>query len=136
MAKAVATGERSRPKTVLGFYWGVIATILAGTVAAVTALSRQDSTDGLVLPVLIFGGLTSLLILVFVFYLNVKAPPKLMLGEITGRDYITYERMTLGDSVTGEQLETASYPLAVEQAEPLMMSLPSSSSDAGETEEE
>lgn len=37
--------------------------------------------------------------------MNVKAPMKLQLGQVTGRDYIAYERMTLGNSTTGEYVE-------------------------------
>lgn len=55
--------------------------------------------------VLAFGGVALVTLIGIVVWMNIKAPMKLQLGKVSGREFIAYEQMTLGNSTTGEYLE-------------------------------
>ncbi len=98
-------GVYSTPKTVLGFYAGVLAIVELGVVAAIGVLATQKELRHLVPWVLAFGAVILVLLIGVVVAINVKAPMKLQLGQVSGRDLIEYERMTLGDSIAGDYVE-------------------------------
>jgi hypothetical protein len=98
-------GEYSSPRTVLGFYAGVLAILEAGVVGASAVLASQDSLHYLVPWVLAFGGVVLVGLIGVVIAINVRDPTKLQLGQISGREFIDYHRMTLGDSAGGEYIE-------------------------------
>jgi hypothetical protein len=103
--RTTQSGEHSEPKTVLGFYASVLAIVEVGVVAAIAVLASQKELRHLIEPVLIFGGVVLVALIGVVVTINVRAPMKLQLGKVTGREYIEYEQMTLGNSITGEYIE-------------------------------
>jgi hypothetical protein len=100
------TGEYSAPKTVLGFYAIVLGILAAAGAAAIKFLAGEPDLHHLVAPILVFVGAVIVLILLGVFAVTLKDPTKLQLGQITGREYIEAQRLTLGDSNSGEFIET------------------------------
>lgn len=104
-------GEHSEPKTVLGFYATVVGIVELGVVGAVVALSTDKELRYLVPWVLGFGGLALVTLIGIVVWMNIKAPMKLQLGRVSGREFIAHEQMTLGNSTTGEYLENV--PIAI-----------------------
>jgi hypothetical protein len=109
LIQGVRTGEYSSPKTVLGFYAGVLVILEAGVVAATGVLATQDSLHYLIPWILAFGAATLIVLIGIVVAMNVRDPTKLQLGQITGREYIEAQ-VTLGDSTAGEYLETFLVP--------------------------
>ena len=105
IAQAVRSGQYTRPKTVLGFFWGVLAIAISGAVAAVWVLASNSSLHSLIAPILIFIGGLVVVVLLAVFVAMIKDPTMLMLGEMTGREYVAYRALTMGDSTTGERVE-------------------------------
>ncbi len=69
-------------------------------------LATQKELRYLILPVLIFGAAVLVGLIGVVVTMNVRTPMKLQLGQVTGRELIEYEQMTLGNSTTGEYIET------------------------------
>ena len=108
-------GEHSEPKTVLGFYATVLGLIEIGVVAGVAVLASNKELHYLVLPVLVFGAILLVALIGIVVWMNVKAPMKLQLGKVSGREFIAYEQMTLGNSTTGEYTENV--PLVIPPGE-------------------
>jgi hypothetical protein len=114
----VATGfrhtkreEYSAPKTVLGFYAIVLAVLEAGVIGATAVLATQKELRDIVPWVLAFGGVVLVVLIGVVVTINVRAPMKLQLGQVSGSDLIAYEQMTLGNSTTGEYVENV--PIAM-----------------------
>ena len=104
--RGIASGEYSRPKSVLGFY-GILVGLL---VTAMVSLVCVDLVYGrgvtpYVTAGLIFLGALTVLIVVGVFVVNITAPQKLMLGTITGSEHREIQQLTQGDNVSGERLE-------------------------------
>jgi hypothetical protein len=99
------TDEYSAPKTVLGFYAGVLAILEAGVIGATAVLATQESLRYLIPWVLAFGGVILVVLIAIVVAINVRDPTKLQLGQMSGREFIEYHRMTLGDSLGGERAE-------------------------------
>jgi hypothetical protein len=87
---------------VLGFYAAVLAILEAGVIGVIAVLATQHSLRYLVPWVLGFGAVVLVLLLVIVVLMNLIAPMKLQLGQVTGRELIEYERLTLGDSIGGD----------------------------------
>ncbi len=110
LTRAFKGGERSSPKTVLGFFAIMIG--IAGTtaVAAIAFIAGVDKLRYLVPVILIVFLVVFLSVMIVVMVLSWKDPSKLMLGQITGRDYvlIQQQKMTLGDSTSGEHVDEVS----------------------------
>ncbi|MGB2710663.1 MAG: hypothetical protein WBC33_04040 [Conexibacter sp.] len=118
LTQTIRSGERSAPKTVLAFY-GVVAGIIAGaSIAAIAVLARQPELRYLVAPILIFDAVLVVLLLIGVFVVSLIDPTRLMLGQITGRDYIENRRLTMGDSRSGEHMTMFLEP--IDDAEPAL----------------
>jgi len=98
-------GAYSAPKTVLGFYAGVLALLELGVVSAIAVLATQKELRHLVPWVLGFGALVLVALVAVVVAINIRAPMKLQLGQVSAHDLIEYERITLGDSVAGDYVE-------------------------------
>jgi hypothetical protein len=98
-------GTYSAPKTVLGFYAGVLAILEVGVVSAIGVLASQHALLYLVPWVLAFGAIVLVLLIAVVVAINIKAPMKLQLGQVSGQELIEYERLTLGDSIAGDHTE-------------------------------
>lgn len=105
--RAVVQRQTQNPRTVLGFYATVAGLFLSSDVAAIAVLASTDKYVGAIPYLLLAGVVVFLTIVGGVFYLNVKAPPKLMLGQITGREYAQIEQIALGDSLRGERFAPA-----------------------------
>ncbi len=124
-------GEYTTPKTVLGFYWGVLAALEAGVGAVILVLSTQESLRYLVPWVLVFGAAVFVVVVAIVIGINLKAPMKLQLGEVTGSEFMQHEQMTQGDSIAGERVERL--PASIARALP-ETTIPSSTQDAQESD--
>jgi hypothetical protein len=106
LTNAIRSRQVSNPRTVLGFYAGVLAIVLAGDVTAVGILASNKVATSLIPWLLGFAALLVLLLLTGVFIVTLIDPSKLMLGQITGTEYANIHRIVLGDSDSGQRLET------------------------------
>jgi hypothetical protein len=106
LTNAIRSRQVSNPRTVLGFYAGVLAIVLAGDVTAVGVLASTKVAISLIPWLLGFAALLVLLLLAGVFIVTLVDPSKLMLGQITGTEYANIHRVVLGDSDSGQRLET------------------------------
>jgi|GEM_PF-3540322 len=101
--RATRGNEYTSPKTVLGFYAGLLAILEVGVVAVLAVLASQDDLHYLVPWVAGFGGSVFIAIIGIVVAMNIVDPTKLQLGQVTGREFIDYQRR--GDSIGGEYIE-------------------------------
>lgn len=119
LMRAMRSNRTENPKTVLAFFATVLGIVLAAVVVAVGLLVRANGPEGTVVGVLIFGGVIATLLITAVFVLTVLDPSKLMLGQVTGTEYAEIQRVTLGDSSTGERtaalLPSLAAPVVLEQ---------------------
>jgi hypothetical protein len=106
LAQGTKSEEYSAPKTVLGFCAVVLGIVATACVAATGVLASRDSTDGYALLPLAFFALFTVAMFVAVWWVLVKDPIKLQLGHVTGREYIDYQKLTLGDSIAGDEVRT------------------------------
>jgi len=97
--------EYSSPRTVLGFYAGVLIILEVGVVAVVAFLASQNDLHHLIPWAMAFGAVAFLGIVVVVVSINFRDPTKLQLGQMTGREFVDYQRVTRGDSIGGEYVE-------------------------------
>ena len=104
LTRAVATRQTINPKTVLGFYATILGLVLAACSALVAALTISKVSVWLVPWILGFTGLLTVLLITAVLVINVKAPAKLMLGQVSGEEYALITQVTLGDSLNGQHL--------------------------------
>jgi hypothetical protein len=103
LTRAVRSGERSAPKTVLGFA-GIMISIIATVVIAALWIIADKPTLRYLVPLIIAGFFVAAIgIICLVLRMCWKDPSKLMLGQITGRDYALIQRLTLGDSTSGDK---------------------------------
>lgn len=104
--EAVTSRESTAPRTILGFLLAMYAVLLAGSVAVVIALVSTGSSS-LIPYVLAFIGLMTVVLGAAVLVITWKDPTRLMLGQITGREYAAIRReLTFGDSESGERKTT------------------------------
>jgi hypothetical protein len=104
--RAVRSRQTINPRTVLGFYATVLGLLLAAVVSAVGVLAATDTSTNLIPWLLGFAGSVVFLLLVGVFIVTLVDPSHLMLGQITGSEYVEIRRATLGDSTRGEHVVT------------------------------
>jgi hypothetical protein len=104
--RGIASGEYSRPKTVLGFF-GVLAGLFisAGVTMIVADLIHGRGINPYVTGALIFLGVLTAFVVIGVYIVMIKDPSKLMLGTITGKEYSEIQQLTQGDNVSGERIE-------------------------------
>ena len=119
--EAVASRESAAPRTILGFLLAIYVALVAGSVVVVVALVSTGSS-GLIPWVLGFIATVTLILGAAVLVITWKDPTRLMLGQITGREYAAIRReLTFGDSESGEQrttlLERADDVVDVDEAE-------------------
>lgn len=122
MMRSVRSNRTENPKTVLAFFATVLGIVLTAVVLATGLLVRKGGYESAVTAVLVFGGALAVLLIGAVFTLTVKDPSKLMLGQVTGTEYAEIQRVTLGDSSSGERTATLlpgmGAPLVIESVEP------------------
>lgn len=106
MSREVVSGAYTRPKTVLAFFGIVLAIAVAGAVGLVAVVGRYDLAETFIWVALVFVAVIFIAILFEVFRHIRRDPTRLMLGEMSGREFAEYQRMTMGDSLTGEVVET------------------------------
>ena len=110
LAQQVRTGSYRAPKTILGFFAVVVALVLTGVGAATGILSRVEALHHLIVWVLGFGALIVVAVLLCVFITAWKDPTALMLGQISGHEYIENRKLALGDSESSEYTEAVVLP--------------------------
>lgn len=103
--QAVGSGKYRAPKTILGFLGSLIA--IAGAIAIGLAFALAG-TSSLHYVIVIFVAFVMVLICAAVGTVIVfasKDPSKLMLGELSGSDYVVIQQQTRGDNTSGEYFE-------------------------------
>jgi hypothetical protein len=102
--RAIRSGERSAPKTVLGFL--VIMTSILGSAStfAFWFFSGETALHYMVPIVFVVFIILFVTIVGAVLLICWKDPSKLMLGQITGREFALIQQLTLGDSNAGERI--------------------------------
>lgn len=105
IAHEIRGGTYRSPKTILGFFAIVVGLVLAAVVTTVAVLARAESLHALIPWILGFAAILVVVVLAGIFFTAWKDPTVLMLGQITGHDYIENRKLTLGDSIAGEYIE-------------------------------
>lgn len=105
LVRGSLSGEYSSPKTILGFFALVVGIVAAAVVGGVAVLATDAALHHLIVPVLIFFGVLVVAVLIAVLSIALRDPTKLQLGEVSAREFIEYQRLTLGDSMAGESVE-------------------------------
>lgn len=100
---SVQSRQIASPKTVLGFYAGVLVILDSASLLAVGVLAQTHTMTGLIPWILGFAAIAFLLLVGGVFAVNLFDPGKLMLGQISGSEYVAMHAMRLGDSLSGER---------------------------------
>jgi len=101
----IRTASYKSPKTILGFFAIVVGILVTGASVVVGLLARFDSLHPFIPWILIFAAIVIVAVLVGVFVTAWKDPTVLMLGQISGQDYIENRKLALGDSSSGEYYE-------------------------------
>lgn len=113
----VTNGVRHRrtenPRTILAFYATVLGLVLAAIVGAVVALASTRIYVEAIPWLLVFGGALALLMLVGVFVVAHRDPSKLMLGQVTGTEYVEIQRLTVASNQSAGDV----LPVALKQAQ-------------------
>lgn len=101
--RAIKSKRTENPKTILGFYAIIVGILAAGGVSVTVVTTVVGDPRGILLPVLVFIALVIVALLVIVIILNFRDPSRLMLGKVTGDEYVDIQKITLGDSNAGER---------------------------------
>jgi hypothetical protein len=102
MTRQILSRQHSSPKTVLGFFGACLAILAAADVPIIAVLARKQSLHYLIPYALIIPLVILVLVVVVVLMVVIFGDPtKLMLGEMTGSEYGEYQRMMVGDSISG-----------------------------------
>lgn len=94
-----------KPKTVLGFFAIVLCIVNTGGITLIGLLAGTESLHFLIPWVLSFLALVDLGIIGGIFAVTCFDPTKLMLGQVTGNEYLANRKLTLGDNEQGEYIE-------------------------------
>jgi hypothetical protein len=100
---SVQSRRIASPKTVLGFYAGVLAIVDSAALIATGVLSQTHTMTWLIPWILGFAAVVFVLLVGGVFAVNLLDPAKLMLGQISGSEYVAIQSLHLGDSLSGER---------------------------------
>jgi hypothetical protein len=105
IARSFSISEQSGPKTVLGFCGAVLGIAASLTLGLAIVLS---TTDHLALVAVVLAGFFVVFIgiVAWVLLSMKKDPTRLVVGPMTGREYLEYQRWTAGDDLVGERVET------------------------------
>ena len=119
VASQLALKRTQQPRTILSFFAIILGLVIAGAVGVIVALSSSGRSTYLI-PIILIGLLLLFVGVVgMVIWLAIHDPSKLMLGQVTGTEYVAIQQhVVLGDSLRGERVElipTAS--LELESAE-------------------
>ena len=100
--ESISRRESSAPKTILGFLLGMYGVLIAASAAVILGLVASDSSE-LVVYVLGFGALVTVALGAAVIVIAWKDPSRLMLGQVSAREYANIRRLHLGDDKQGDQ---------------------------------
>jgi hypothetical protein len=105
--QALGVSTYAAPRTILGFFGIVLLLVVSGAVAAIGFLARHTGLYYLIPDILLGSIAFAVLELVAVIGIALVDPTRLMLGQMTGTEFIEHRRLglLLGDSAYGERLE-------------------------------
>jgi hypothetical protein len=103
--RGVVQRRTEQPKTVLGFYAISSAVMFSGMIGLVSVLAITGSAVFLIPYLAITAVVLFVALMLGVFLINVNSPEKLMLGQVTGSEFVEIQRVQLGDSRSGERVE-------------------------------
>jgi hypothetical protein len=101
--------RRAQPRNILGFLFGVTTVIFTGCVVVCVA-AIDSELDWLVLPLMILAVVIAVGVMAGVFFRAGTDPAGLMLTQVTGPEYESIQRLTLGSSTEGERVELVHGP--------------------------
>jgi hypothetical protein len=100
---AVRGGEYRAPRTILAFLGSIVAITAAMVVGLSFALSGSASLHFVIIGAAVFVVILICVAVGIVVIFAWKNPSKLLLGQVSAKDYIAIQ--TMGDDVYGEYLE-------------------------------
>lgn len=107
--QSITSRTSSQPRTILGFLFAIYSAMTVAAVVLVVALVGTDSS-WLIGFIVAYLGITGVGLLIAVMRQAAKDASGLQVGQLTGSEYESLRRLTLGDSATGER--TATLPRA------------------------
>jgi hypothetical protein len=122
--KAVQRRQFTSPRTVLGFYAGVLVILDSASLLAIGVLAETHTMAWLIPWILGFGAVVFVGLIGGVFTINIIDPGKLMLGQISGTEYVAMHKIPLGDSLAGERETVVIQEEMRVLSEPLIEALP------------
>jgi hypothetical protein len=103
--RGVVQRHTEQPRTVLGFYAISAGIMFSGMVGLIGVLGWTGEAAWLIPYLAIAAVAIFISMIVGVFVVNLKAPEKLMLGRVSGSEFVEIQRVQLGDSRSGERIE-------------------------------
>jgi hypothetical protein len=100
---AVRGGEYRAPRTILAFLGSIVAITAAMVVGLAFALSGSASLHFVIVGAAVFAVILVCIAVGVVVVFAWKDPSKLLLGQVSAKDYIAIQ--TMGDDAYGEYLE-------------------------------
>lgn len=105
--------SREAPKTIVGFLVAIYGILMTASAAVAIGLATSNKSE-LVIYILIFAALATVALGVAVVVITWKDPSRLMLGQVTGREYAAIRYITQGDDTSGERVERILGPPVIE----------------------
>lgn len=102
--QSVTSRKSSQPRTILGFLFAIYSALTAAAVACTIALVGTGSS-WLIGFIIAYVGITGVGLLIAVMRQASRDPTGLQVGQLTGSEYESIRRLTLGDSSSGERVE-------------------------------
>lgn len=93
--RGVHSRRTENPKTILAFYATVLGLTLAAVVGLAGVLASTGTAIWLIPWLVLFGATLVVAALSAVFVVALRDPSKLMLGQVTGNEYVEIQRLTL-----------------------------------------
>ena len=103
--RGVMQRHTEQPRTVLGFYAISAGIMFSGIIGLISVLGWTGEAEWLIPFLAIAAILIFVAVIAGVFIVNVKAPEKLMLGRVSGSEFVEIQRVQLGDGQFGERIE-------------------------------
>ncbi len=102
--QSITSRRSSQPRTILGFLFAIYSALTAAAVAFTIALVGTGSS-WLIGFIVAYVGIIGVGLLIAVMRQASKDPTGLQVGQLTGSEYESIRRLTLGDSSSGERIE-------------------------------
>jgi hypothetical protein len=102
--QSITSRTSSQPRTILSFLFAIYTAATTAAVAFVVALAGTGSS-WLIGFIVAYVGITGVGLLIGVMRQAAKDPTGLQVGQLTGSEYASIRRLTLGDSSSGERVE-------------------------------